>query len=522
MSINILIVEDVDNRITALGSAINEIKNEKIEIYPRIEEMDGFIKEMSAAAPTKSKLKEWTNHTLINYLDDNDIDLIILDFYLYKNEEKKIQEIDSSSGYKILEEIRESSMKHIPIFANSFKNDNLHPKDDSYLSTLNGFIDKKSSKDEYDDYFVDNKLLLNHMILLAENYKKEKAKSDIVVICALKKEIKPVVNLLDLKKDENDTSKILYIGDMEGKDKKKLKVVAVTKEQMGMAEAATLTTQMLEKYNPKFVVMTGIAAGIDSIGQNFLDILMPAYIHNWQSGKFKAIEDKTKTEEILHIFDREYSSVKTYIDDKAGISLEENSLKTFPENFLQTEEFEGDFDDENHVDTYFKNIQNKAQKKRNEFQEELCSLFKYEEAKIKKKIEKLKEQENSSEEEISFWEEQLQQLSEKELIRDFIKKFTEKLGCNIYKGGMVSGSAVVADGEIVKEYIDSRGINGIDMEAYGVTFACNHHPNKPNVLILKAICDFADETKNDIYQTAAAHVSAQAFIEMFKNNIEVE
>ena len=493
MSINILIIEDVNNKITALGNAVKEIINEEIDIYPKIAEMDVFIKKMSNAAKvSSSELKEWVNDALVNYLEDNDIDLIILDFYLYKKEEKNTQKIDSSSGYKILEEIRKSSIKNIPIFANSFKNHDLLATDDSYLSTLAGVIAKKADKDKYKSYFKKEIFLLNRMILLAEGYKKDKIKSDIVVICALKKEIIPVAGLLELKEDTSDTSKMLYTGDIEGKNNKKLKIVAVTKEQMGMAAASTLTTQMIEKYNPKFVVMTGIAAGIDD-SQNFLDILMPAYIHNWQSGKFKTIEDKTKTEEILHIFDREYSSLNTYIDSETGINLEKDFLQNLPEDFLQMEDFKGDFNDDN-INIFYQKIKAKVPKKRNEFQKELCSLFN---------------------------EEQPHQLSEEELVLNFIEDFTGKLECTIHKGGMVSGSAVIADGKIVEEYIKARGIKGIDMEAYGVVFACNHHPSKPNVLILKAICDFADESKNDIYQTAAAFVSAKVFVEIFKNKIEI-
>jgi nucleoside phosphorylase len=60
------------------------------------------------------------------------------------------------------------------------------------------------------------------------------------------------------------------------------------------------------------------------------------------------------------------------------------------------------------------------------------------------------------------------------------------------------------------------------MEAYGVAFACNHHPNNPEVLILKAICDFADQNKNDIYQSAASFVSAKAFYKLFTDVIEIE
>lgn len=523
---NILIIDDQMNNTKLISSVLQDM-GDTVKCYPPREEAKNFSDKIVRHVSKNSlqvlaKEIEW-------YILEKDIDIIILDLALNVSEENN--NVIQTSGIALLNTLINNDkehLKYIPFFVYSIMSTqelSVEIKANIVYARQKPNMTKRKIKADFNDN--DNELF-NILKLHANNYRVLKQKNcfnsirycDIVVICALKKEIMPVVTLLSLENDKIDTSKILYTGHIDGKDNKKLKVVAVTKEQMGMAEAATLTTQMIEKYNPKFVVMTGIAAGIDS-EQNFLDILMPAYIHNWQSGKFKIIEDKTKTEEILHIFDREYSSVKTYIDSEAGINLKEDSLENFPENFLKKEGFEGDFTVEEDVYTYLEKIKKEPSKKITEFQRELCSLFKNEKAIIEKKIE---EQKNSSEKEekIKYLNEKLQQLSENDLVYNFIKEFTEDLKCKIYRGGMVSGSAVVADGEIVKNYIDSRGIKGIDMEAYGVTFACNHHPSKPNVLILKAICDFADETKNDIYQTAAAYVSAEAFSEIFKNNINVE
>jgi len=85
--------------------------------------------------------------------------------------------------------------------------------------------------------------------------------------------------------------------------------------------------------------------------------------------------------------------------------------------------------------------------------------------------------------------------------------------------GMVSGSAVVADKDIVSDQIEGRKIHGIDMEAYGVVFACNNHPRKPKPIIIKSISDFADEDKNDDAQPAGMHVSAVAFRVLFEKFI---
>lgn len=88
---------------------------------------------------------------------------------------------------------------------------------------------------------------------------------------------------------------------------------------------------------------------------------------------------------------------------------------------------------------------------------------------------------------------------------------------NIFFEGMVSGSAVVADKDIVNNKIDSRKIYGIDMEAYGIVFACNNHPREPKSIIIKAISDFADKGKNDDAQPVGMHMSAVAFQVLFEN-----
>lgn len=77
-------------------------------------------------------------------------------------------------------------------------------------------------------------------------------------------------------------------------------------------------------------------------------------------------------------------------------------------------------------------------------------------------------------------------------------------------GPVASGSAVLADGEVIALIKDQqRELCGIEMEAYGV-YAAGHTASSPQPLTfaLKAVCDFADENKNDDYQEYAAYTSA--------------
>lgn len=86
-------------------------------------------------------------------------------------------------------------------------------------------------------------------------------------------------------------------------------------------------------------------------------------------------------------------------------------------------------------------------------------------------------------------------------------------------GPVASGAAVLADARSISEIRQQhRELCGIEMEGYGVCSACQLSTPYPLSLILKGVCDFADNDKNDEFQDYAAYTSAQvlqAFLERF-------
>jgi len=77
-------------------------------------------------------------------------------------------------------------------------------------------------------------------------------------------------------------------------------------------------------------------------------------------------------------------------------------------------------------------------------------------------------------------------------------------------GPVASGSAVLADGEVIEEIkAQHRELIGVEMEIYGM-YAAAHSASKPQPkpFALKAVCDFADPDKKDEYQRYAAYTSA--------------
>lgn len=89
---------------------------------------------------------------------------------------------------------------------------------------------------------------------------------------------------------------------------------------------------------------------------------------------------------------------------------------------------------------------------------------------------------------------------------------------DIVIGPVASGAAVLRDARqldnVEKQH---RKVCGVDMEAYGVYGACmDARLPQPRAVAIKSVCDFADSSKNDDYQSYAAYMSAQilrAFLE---------
>jgi nucleoside phosphorylase len=91
-------------------------------------------------------------------------------------------------------------------------------------------------------------------------------------------------------------------------------------------------------------------------------------------------------------------------------------------------------------------------------------------------------------------------------------------------GPMASGSAVLADGQVVTEIREQqRKLLGIEMEVYGLYAAASlaGFP-RPTAFALKSVCDFADEQKDDSMQQYAAYTSAatvKLFFERYMHEI---
>lgn len=80
---------------------------------------------------------------------------------------------------------------------------------------------------------------------------------------------------------------------------------------------------------------------------------------------------------------------------------------------------------------------------------------------------------------------------------------------DIYSGIVLSGNKVIANYEEIKQFkkMWAKAL-AVEMEASGIAAALHQLKNGPAFIMVKAICDFADSEKNDVWQEYAAYAAA--------------
>lgn len=120
---------------------------------------------------------------------------------------------------------------------------------------------------------------------------------DIAIICALNNpELRQILKIpanWERYSIENDATQY-FIGNFE-RDGKKIKVVCASPPQMGMVASATLSMKMINSFRPKYIAMTGIAAGYSGNDLGFGDILIADQSYDGTSGKIITLENQEKS-----------------------------------------------------------------------------------------------------------------------------------------------------------------------------------------------------------------------------------
>jgi nucleoside phosphorylase/CheY-like chemotaxis protein len=140
---------------------------------------------------------------------------------------------------------------------------------------------------------------IDYILNSKNNISNNQFKYDIGIICALNDpEFKQILKLSkDWKTVNNINSSIEFYETVFKRDSKELSVIAVSINQMGMVSTSILATQMIELFRPKYLTMTGIAAGIP--GKTELgEVLVIEYSWDYNSGKIKTDADGHKKFEV--------------------------------------------------------------------------------------------------------------------------------------------------------------------------------------------------------------------------------
>lgn len=354
-------------------------------------------------------------------------DVLLLDMRLPNRANS--QEIQSMAGLEFLKEFQNDRRYHQPkeIIGITECEEELNRVKKDFDENLLHIIYYHPSKSVWEKLLVDR---LEYLISCEQDT--NKYDYDIAIICALEnpefKAIKALsTNWVNIKKDNTSLSFYETFFEFE---QKKLKVIAVSIDKMGMVPTAVLATQTIEMFRPRYLTMTGIAAGIK--GEVELgDILV--FNPSWDSGSGKLKVDESG-EELFEIDPKQET-----IDGDIILNIKNLSCDT-------------------------------------QFLNKLREDWKY-------------------------------------------SKIINVL--SVHTGPVASGAAVIAN-ENVSDAIklQSRKLLGIEMEAYGLIYAAKHATKpKPEPLVIKSVCDFADKDKNNGFQEYAAYTSANFLYEYAKRYI---
>jgi nucleoside phosphorylase len=463
-NVNILIIDDNDGNITSVREVLKStfgFKNENL--FPQESDIKSFANKVEEFASNNCQyeFREFAK----KYILDNDIDLLMLDFALSEDEakvSKDNKDVTLTTGYSLLDELTNTNnklLKRLPIIAFTFLPlEQLNKEQGARcIGTLNKV--SRSKQDLTTELIRDMKNNTNsiiYSILYHGNIYKETKTSqyDLAILCALEEEFDEILKLPNKWKNlGTDDNNV----DVNG-----WKLIKEKGENY-------LTTIFEDKNKNEIKV---VAKCMKDMGM---------------------VESATFTTRIINIFKPQYfvmTGIAAGIEDdgiKLGDILIPNIIWNWQSGKFTTME-----------DLVFDET-------KNTYKKEIQTYF-HEDMRQKTLDPELSEIVNELKRDDTFF---------KKMVMDFDDNNVNKIP-NIITEKMVSGSAVVANNKIIND-IKKRKLVGLDMEAYGVFYAAEKAKLYSNTkaIVIKSICDFANEEKDDSYHHFASHASARTMYKLF-------
>ena len=165
--------------------------------------------------------------------------------------------------------------------------------------------------------------------IMANNIVKRAYDYDVAVICALPEELEFVkeglIDVQELKVADDDY--IFFIG-YYLKDNTKIRVVITQSTQKGMVPAAALATRLIYNFTPRYIVMTGITAGIKG-KVNMGDAVVAEYVWDYGAGKEVIVG-----EEAIHRNTIEQIAIEPHIANMVRrLAVDNNALAEIKNQF---------------------------------------------------------------------------------------------------------------------------------------------------------------------------------------------
>lgn len=112
------------------------------------------------------------------------------------------------------------------------------------------------------------------------------------------------------------------------KDNPNRKVVAAIPSSSGMVDSAIISTQMLEMFSPKYLLMSGVCGGIEKT--NFGDIVLAQSVFTFQKGKVSDLRNKNG--DPLELYDKhgnvvDYDKLYNEDGDQIKVSVEKFEIE---------------------------------------------------------------------------------------------------------------------------------------------------------------------------------------------------
>ncbi len=249
-------------------------------------------------------------------------DLLILDLVL------PIEtglEASAKNGVQFLEDIHSSPMIKPPIHIVGLSgfSDMVTKYHEQFSKKLWNLIDYQADSTAWHDQL---KVIIFHLVKTRQRFIQSSVKKhsyDVAIITALPQpEFEAVLRLNDGKWEpvevEDDFIKYYKSTFIDGDVIKT--VIAATADQMGMTASSHLSTKMILYFKPKYLIMSGIAAGIKGKELGYGDILVAEQSWDYGSGKIIEMEKKNDSELADICFQPDTRDIQLSADLKAKIS----------------------------------------------------------------------------------------------------------------------------------------------------------------------------------------------------------